>query len=219
MSLRKSPTGVRHALGAIAAAIALTLLALAAPSPGATSSVSLAASRLAAGKFLVAKRSLWDPNFSHTVVLLLEHGPQGAMGLVVNRPSEMKLSALLPEIELGERPDVLYQGGPVALGHVFVLIRSERELEEARHVFDDIYVSGSRGLLERLLGDGIPEERLRVYAGHAGWAPGQLEHEVARDDWLVVGASAETVFNQAPSEVWPRLIKRESEMLAALRRP
>lgn len=190
---------------------ALAALALASLGPSALG----AAGSLGAGKLLVAKRNLWDPNFSQTVVLLIEHGPQGALGVIVNRPTEMRLSLLLPEIEdLEERTDTLHFGGPVARGHILVLLRAEGEPEEARHVFADVYASASRELLEGLLGRGEPADRVRVFAGHAGWAPGQLEAEVARDDWLVLQADPETVFAPEPAEVWPRLIQRETDLLA-----
>ncbi len=173
--------------------------------------------RPAAGKFLVAARSLRDPSFDQTVVLLLDYGPGGAVGVIVNRPTEMKLSLLLPEAEaIGDRPDVIYEGGPVMPGGMLVLLRSEDAIEDARQVFDGVHATPSRELLERLIARGHPADRLRIFFGHAGWGPGQLDAEVARHDWLILSGDADTVFDASPSEVWPRLIRRESDLVASL---
>lgn len=163
---------------------------------------------LAKGKFLVAGRDLKDPNFSETVVLLIDYNRQGAMGLVINRPTELKLSTILPEIEgLQQRTNTVYIGGPVARSDMFLLIRSGSQLEGSRRVFEDIYVSSSLPLLHRMIEEADVGVRFRAYAGHAGWAPEQLDREVSRGDWYVLRADAETIFDMAPSEIWPELIR------------
>ena len=178
---------------------------------------STAIADLGKGKFLVAKRHLWDPNFTRTVVLLVDHGPEGAMGLVVNRSSEVKIETVLPDLEgIGGRPDTVFLGGPVAREMMILLLRADQEPEGTLHVFDDVYVSSSPLLLERLIGEGVPPHRMRAFTGHAGWAPGQLEAEVGRGDWLIWPADADTVFDRAPDEVWPRLIRRDADLVASL---
>jgi putative transcriptional regulator len=163
------------------------------------------------GRFLIASRQLLDPNFAETVVLLLEYHEKGAMGLVINRPSEMKLSAVLPEIEaLRQRPDTIYLGGPVAKNQLLLLIRTPSPPEGSRHVFKDIHLSSSQEVIQRMIKDPEGEERFRVYAGYAGWAPGQLDREIATGGWHVLRADAETVFDKSASEVWPDLIYRSS---------
>jgi putative transcriptional regulator len=163
------------------------------------------------GRFLIASRQLLDPNFAKTVVLLLEYNKQGAMGLIINRPSEMKLSAILPEIEgLGQRPDTIYLGGPVAKSQLLLLIRTTSPPEGSRHVFKDIHISPSQGVIERMIKKPEGEERFRVYAGYAGWGPGQLDKEIANGGWHVLRADAETVFDKSASEIWPHLIHRSS---------
>ena len=175
---------------------------------------------LAKGKFLVASRDLTDPNFSETVVLLIDYDRYGAMGLVINRPSEVRLSTVLPEIEgLEQRTDTVYIGGPVARSQMLLLVRSGRQPEGSRYVFEDIYITSSRGVLERMIDDTDGGERFRVYAGHAGWAPGQLDREVSRGGWHVLQADAETVFDKAPSEIWPELIRQSSVLWARLPAP
>ena len=163
-------------------------------------------SQLAKGVFLIAGRQLRDPNFHETVVLLLDYSREGAMGLVVNRDTGTRLSTLLPEAEaLRGRQDTLFIGGPVARTQMFMLFRSQGEAEGAKHVFDDVHVSSSQDFLDNIL-DASEEERLRVYAGYAGWAPRQLEGEVASGAWHVVPAEAAKVFDPDPSQVWPKLI-------------
>ncbi|UCG21870.1 MAG: YqgE/AlgH family protein [Deltaproteobacteria bacterium] len=163
------------------------------------------------GRFLIASRQLLDPNFAETVVLLLEYNRQGAMGLIINRPSEMKLSLVLPEIEaLRQRPDTIYHGGPVAKNQLLLLIRTTSPPEGSRQVFKDIHLSSSQEVIQRMIKNAEGEERFRVYAGYAGWAPGQLDKEIATGGWHVLGADAETVFDKSPEEIWPDLIHRSS---------
>jgi len=163
------------------------------------------------GRFLIASRQLLDPHFAETVVLLIEYNKQGAMGLIINRPSEMKLSLVLPEIEgLRQRPDTIYHGGPVAKNQLLLLIRTSSPPEGSRHVFKDIHLSSSEGVIQRMIKNPEGEERFRVYAGYAGWAPGQLDNEIASGGWHVLRADAETVFDKSASEIWPDLIYRSS---------
>jgi len=166
------------------------------------------------GKFLVARKSLVDPNFSRTVVFLVEYGEQGAMGVIINRPTAVKLSDLV-ELEGAERlGEPIYWGGPVARGTMQLLLRASEAPEGALPVFRDVYRGGSRELLERLLSDPDSAEDLRIYSGHAGWAPGQLEAEIDRGGWHVMPGNPNLVFTSAPSTVWPELIRRATTLWA-----
>jgi putative transcriptional regulator len=167
---------------------------------------------LAKGKFLVASRRLRDPNFKETVVLLIEYGLNGAMGLVINRPSAVKLATVFPDIkELKQRKDTIYVGGPVAVNQMLLLIRSPEMPEEATAVTQDVYISSSWKVLERLMKKKAAiDERFRLFAGYAGWAPNQLDFERTRGDWHVLKADAETVFAQNPLKIWQELIHRAS---------
>lgn len=174
-----------------------------------------AGAELAKGKFLIASRDLRDPNFSETVVLLVDYERGGAMGLIINRPTEVKLAEAFPDMTgVQGRSDRVYIGGPVARGHMLLLIQSDTPPEESRHVFENVYVSSSRAGLERMIDGAKPGERFRVYAGYAGWAPGQLDQEIFRGNWHLLQADAETIFEKASSDIWPELINR-SEMLVA----
>jgi putative transcriptional regulator len=166
---------------------------------------------LAQGKFLVAGRPLMDPNFRETVVLLIRYGPDGAMGLVINRPVQLKLSTVLPDIkELDRRKETLYLGGPVEPNRVLLLVRSAKPPEASMPVFGDVYLSSSQKVLERLIKKPVKEERFRIYAGYAGWAPKQLESEFDRGHWHVLKADTETLFDKKSSEIWQELIQRVS---------
>jgi len=173
--------------------------------------------KLAPGTFLVARRDLPDPNFAETVVLLLGYGPGGALGLVVNRPSDVELSSLAPRIVgFDDRDDPLYIGGPVPGEELYVLVRGDTPPAGAEPVFDGVYASRSPEVLERLAEERIPAGRLRVYAGYAGWAPGQLDNEVERGDWHLLAAEEDSIFTSRPRETWHRLVPPLPTQQAAL---
>ncbi len=165
---------------------------------------------LATGRLLVASKQLRDPNFAETVVLLLNYGERGARGVIINRPTDVKLATMFPEIRgLHRRMDTVYLGGPVQRTRLVMLLRSDRPRAGAEHVVDDIHVSTSRRVLFDALGRAGSTAPVRVYAGYAGWAPGQLDREVARGSWHVLPADADAVFSTTPDEVWRELIDKD----------
>lgn len=164
---------------------------------------------LAKGNLLVASRQLIDPNFQQTVVLLVEYGMQGAMGLVINRPSQVKLATVFPDKkELKKRQDTVYLGGPVAVNRMLMLIGSPKKPQASVPVIQDVYLSSSLEELERLIKNAAENERFRVFAGYSGWAASQLDFERTRGDWHVLKADAQTIFSQNPAGLWPDLIQR-----------
>ncbi len=170
---------------------------------------------LAKGKFLVASRQLRDPMFSETIILLINYNWHGATGLVINKPTKVNLSAVFPEIDgLQQRTDTVYMGGPLSISQMLLLVRSGNQPEGSNHVFGDIYVSSSQTLLQKMIDDTDKGDRFRIYAGYSGWVPGQLEREVSRGDWHVLQADAETIFDKAPSKIWPELIRRSPDQWA-----
>jgi putative transcriptional regulator len=166
---------------------------------------------LAQGKFLVADRRIRESLFSQAVILLVSYGPNGAVGLIINHPTNVELSAVLPEIEgVKGRRDRVYIGGPVGMDEMFLLIRTGSKPEASLHVFGNVYMSMSRNVLEGLVAKGRAGESFHIYAGYAGWAPGQLEREVSRGEWHVLDADARTIFDRKSAEIWPELINRAS---------
>ncbi len=164
---------------------------------------------LAQGRFLIAGRRLMDPNFRETVVLLIRYGKAGAMGLVINRPIKVKLSDVIPDIkELEGSKETLHLGGPVLPSKMLLLMKSAKPPPESMLIFGDVYLSSSREELRRMIKRTKTEEKFRIYAGYAGWAPGQLESECSAGDWHVLDADAEILFDKKSSEIWPELIHR-----------
>ncbi len=172
------------------------------------------------GVFLVAARKLGDPRFRETVVLLINYGPDGAVGLIINRPTEVLLSTVLPRIAgIEKRTDVVYYGGPVQGDRMLMLIRARTKPGDSGRVLEDVYVSESRATLERLIKKPKKQERFRIYAGLAGWAPGQLDFEMARGDWHISSADAQTIFEKKHDAIWPELIRRSSAITVWTTRP
>lgn len=166
------------------------------------------------GRLLVATPNLGDPNFERTVVLMLEHGDEGALGVVLNRPSELDLADPLPEwARAAAHPPVVFIGGPVAPSAAVCLAR--------------VGAPGAAQGWQPLLGpvgtldlDSDPDEALprlqeiRVFAGYAGWAPGQLEGEIAAGGWFVVDADAADPLSPAPEHLWSAVLRRQRGSLA-----
>ena len=164
---------------------------------------------LSKGKFLVASRDLNDPNFSESVILLLDYNENGALGVIINRPTEISLADLLPGVKaLHKRKEVVHIGGPVARHMVMILTQTPKPPQDAQKVFADIYLISQQSELERVLQAGGKRTQVRAYVGYAGWAAGQLDMEVARGGWLIVPAEAALIFDKAPAHVWPELIRR-----------
>lgn len=153
---------------------------------------------------------LRDQNFFKTAVLLIEHGSDGAMGLVINRPSSITVSnALAGQIELPPVEDLVFVGGPVEPAALIILHGASELDPNEPEVLPGLYVASSAEVFERIVsslnGEG-DELQYRVYSGCAGWAPGQLEGELARGDWFVLPGCAEFVFHEDPYTVWDMLL-------------
>jgi putative transcriptional regulator len=166
---------------------------------------------LSKGKFLVATERMGDPRFAEAVILLVEHGRNGAVGLIINRPTERNLSEVLPDLDAAAAPDrTVYLGGPVDVTRLTILIQSDEEPPESVLVFNDVHVTGSRKALEQLLSGEARFRVFRIYAGYAGWGPQQLEREVGAGGWHVTEADVASVFLKQSSQVWPDLMRQIS---------
>lgn len=209
------PTPRRTALWRFTAAVLVILgviLAIAVLTSGSPADDGL---RPAPGRLLVATPGLRDPNFAQTVVLLTEADDSGAMGVILNRPTEVPLEEALPWMsELDDRSDVLSFGGPVMSDRLVVLMRRDGEPPGSFHVFADVWLTGDPDTLRQALGAGIAESDLRAFMGFAGWAPGQLEWEIARGGWEVHPARVADVFGGNLHRLWRDLIDRSSPQQA-----
>ena len=173
---------------------------------------------LAVGKFLVASRDLGDPNFAKTVILLVRYTEdQGAVGLVVNRATDVPISRVFQELkEAKGRTDPVYVGGPVELNSVLALLKTANKPENATRVFGDVYLISNKDSLKATLASGVEASVFHAYVGYAGWSSGQLQHEVELGAWHIMPADAATVFHSDPDSVWPRLIRRTETQVAGI---
>jgi len=164
------------------------------------------------GVLLVADKSLVDPNFSHTVVLLTDHRIVGSIGLIINRSSSVGVVSTLPELTgLEESETKLRFGGPMQIRSVRLLVNSPVEIPSAEHLFEDVYFVNSTTLLRSLLGDkhsSASTVAINYYAGYAGWSSGQLAAEIARGDWHLIKADTATIFQRNPDVIWRDLIEK-----------
>lgn len=170
------------------------------------------------GRLLVATPSLRDPNFSRTVVLLIDHGTGGAVGLVLNRPSSTSVADPLPQWEdRAAEPAVVFVGGPVQTDSAICLAhtgpsRASEASEGWQPLFDQLGTVDLRSEPGRI---GIDIDGLRVFAGYAGWAPDQLEGEVAAGAWWVVRALPGDALCAEPRLLWRAVLRRQRGFLAA----
>jgi putative transcriptional regulator len=166
-------------------------------------------SRLA-GRLLVSSPRLLDPNFDLTVLLVLEHGDEGALGVILNRPSALRLADALPDwAGAASPPAVVFAGGPVEREALIALGRpaagAEGGLVLGLHSVD----LQEQPALAVLGVDGV-----RVFSGYAGWSPGQLDDELAAGAWWVVEAEPDDVFTADPLGLWARVLRRAGGWLA-----
>ena len=156
--------------------------------------------------FLIAMPALEDPNFHHTTTYICEHDEEGALGIVINRPSNMQLGEILQhmDIEAGSEEiasQTVYMGGPVQTDRGFVLHEPDGDWEATLRVTDNIYVTSSSDILAAIAAGKGPDKSL-IALGYAGWGAGQLEQEIAADAWLSGPASPEILFETPCEQRW-----------------
>jgi len=153
---------------------------------------------------LVAREDLPDPNFADSIVLVMNDLGPGPIGIIVNRPTAVPVSQLFPDVKrLAKVTEKVYFGGPVDFDSVWFLFRAAAMPQHAVRACDGVYLSADRQLLLKLLGRSKPMDDLRIFVGHAGWAPGQLEAEIERRDWTPQRAEAGAVFSGKSEHPWP----------------
>jgi putative transcriptional regulator len=166
------------------------------------------------GQLLIASPSLGDPNFHRTVILVTEHTPDGAMGLVLNRPADTPVEEVAPELSLlvdGQEP--VYVGGPVGEEAVIVLAEFEDPTEAAAPVMGGLgFVPADAD--EADLGTRL--RRARVFAGYAGWGPGQLDGEVDEEAWILEPADMSDAFAADVETLWSAVLRRKGDEYALL---
>ena len=157
---------------------------------------------------LLSMPQLQDPNFSKTVVLLCDYGPEGAFGLVLNRPTDMPASTMVrldPPVTASN--DLrLWIGGPVEPERGWILL-AEEPPEDFKRIREGLYLSTSQSILRDVL-EARPAPRARIIAGYAGWGPGQLDNELAHSSWLMSDVDLDLVFDTPAEAMWEAAIRR-----------
>lgn len=153
---------------------------------------------------LVAQGVVSDPNFGGSIVVVMNNIGPAPVGIIINRPMPLTVSRFFPKLKrLAQVPDRVYFGGPVEFGDVWYLFRAKTAPASAIQVCDGVYVSSDEKLLYQLLDRDKPMEGLRLFIGHAGWAPGQLQAEISGGAWTPKRADADSIFNPEPQLPWP----------------
>jgi putative transcriptional regulator len=168
------------------------------------------------GQLLIAGATLPDPNFARTVVLICEHSEDGALGLVLNRPGELIVGESAPELAALTGGDaIIDQGGPVQPDALLVLAEFDEPSQAGISIIGNVGLVGDGSEI-----DALPEltQRVRIFAGYAGWGPGQLDAELARDDWFVAPAGVDDIFNPDADELWSRVLSRKGAHFALVAR-
>jgi len=158
---------------------------------------------------LVSMPQMQDPNFARSVVLLCDYAPEGAFGLVLNRPTDNPASSMVrlePAI-VGANALPLCLGGPVEPERGWILIGEQPADADCRTICDGVYLSTSPQLLRQVL-TATPAPRARVLAGYAGWGPGQLDAELAQSAWLIGSVDADLIFDIDTGAMWETAIRR-----------
>jgi putative transcriptional regulator len=153
---------------------------------------------------LTARTELPDSDFADSIVLVMNNLGPAPIGIIVNKPTSIPVSHLFPDLKrLAPLHDKVYFGGPVEFGSVWFLFRAAAAPEHAIQASEGICISADRDLLLQLLGRTKPMDGLRIFIGHSGWAPGQLEAEIARGDWTLGRAESGAIFGGKSDHPWP----------------
>ena len=166
------------------------------------------------GRLLVAAPGLGDPNFDRTVVLMLEHHVDGALGLVLTRPTELGVDETLSDWHpLAAEPPVIHLGGPVSTDAIIALALAR--LDDVGESFNAVV--GRLGVVDLGADDGHEGiEAVRVFAGYSGWSAGQLDDELASGGWLVVDVDPGDPFSSDPEGLWERVLRRQGGRVSRL---
>ena len=204
-SIAQGPTGIRRAIASFLIVGLLTVLS----SVPTLASMEFVPSSVGKGVLLVASPSLEDPNFRQAVLLVVEHGPEGTVGLILNRSTNVILSKALPDIAaLKGTNHRLFGGGPVEPTRFLLLFRLKEPPTDARSVFDGVYLGRTPKVLESIITQAKPTETFRAFAGFAAWVPRQLEAEMRLGAWAILQPDSSSIFDKDPATLWSDCLSR-----------
>jgi len=163
--------------------------------------------RLEKGVFLVASREITDPRFKETVILVTETNRHGAIGIIINRPTDIDMADIFPDMEsLKDNVIHPYIGGPVQPTFLSVLMNTVQSKEDMSPVLEGVQFGLGAGFVINLISEMKKDDKVHVYFGYAGWTAGQLEMELHRGDWHIIKGDMQAIFNNDPATVWSKYI-------------
>lgn len=169
---------------------------------------------LQTGNLLVADRKLSDPNFAHSVILLVKYEDEGSMGLMINKRTDVPISQALGEWkEAKGRREPVFVGGPVEKASILGLIDSGDKTEQALEVVAGVRMAADGTVLRKELASGS-KGRMRIYLGYAGWGPEQLEAEIGAGAWHILHGDRKLIFDSDPDTLWTRMIEKTETRFA-----
>jgi len=171
------------------------------------SALAATAQDLEPGQLLVANPAVGSADFSETVLLIVHHAEDGSLAVALNRPTWIAPEEAFPEVpDLGLYSDELYFGGPMAPNQLLIVFESNASVvANSRPLIDGVFITVDLEILESLMPAAEGTPRVRLFAGHAAWNPGQLEAEINAGRWRVLPAQASQVFDTSPEDLWQRL--------------
>jgi len=159
----------------------------------------------ACGRILVSEPSLTDRFFARSVVLLAEHDEEGSFGLIINKPSEIRLSQITDEFP-GFNPRI-YLGGPVKVENLYFIHNKGDNIKGSMRILDGLYWGGDVNQIKEMIrSKEITEKDIRFFIGYSGWQPQQLDRELSENSWLVLNTSAEEIFRVNTEQTWRKIL-------------
>jgi len=169
----------------------------------------------AKGKILISEPFLNDPNFKRTIILLTEHGDDGSIGFVMNKPTDYKIHEVIEEFP--EFNSIVYYGGPVQFNTLQFLYKGENVIEGSIEIMPGLYWGGSFDILKTLITSGAVEPSdFRFFLGYSGWIEGQIEDELKLNSWIVSDTTIENIFSDEPDKLWRETLKGMGRKFAIL---
>ena len=167
------------------------------------------------GKILISEPFLLDPNFKRSIVLLCEHGEEGSVGFILNKPTQVKLNQLLEDFPDFDAP--VYFGGPVQINTLQFVHRAGDIIEGTTKIADGLYWGGSFEILKLLIeAKKVSPSDFRFFIGYSGWEEGQIEKEMKINSWIVTSTEADNIFSDEPDKLWGEILKKMGKKFAIL---
>lgn len=167
------------------------------------------------GKILISEPFLNDPNFKRTIILLTEHGDDGSVGFVMNKPTDYRIHEVIEDFPVFD--SVVYYGGPVQLNTLQFIYRGENVIEGSIEISPGLYWGGSFDILKALItSNAVDASDFRFFLGYSGWIEGQIEDELKLNSWIVADTTIENIFSDEPDKLWRETLKGMGKKFAIL---